>query len=1839
MKKIFILCAILSNLFAFGQDVYDVEIKRTNEDNFSITRSLNGGPGTTREITNSGVDPLEILIPAEVGYSTIYNITYLTTDFQTPAHWYSNDKLVYGSPPSLGTPDWFNLTVTNPGITKIQLKVQGLLSYDLLTEFEDSRVFDGYVALENDLNYDDGHSILQTDISYDLIHFKIVQGVASGNISRLYIDKDGDGYGEFNPATNDYVYVYDAEGFNQTDLQNLEAQGYLLGEVYLENPRTDTNDLVEYMELSKTDPVNYPPYVTNKLDTCPNEQAYNNGCPFIYDWYLDKDGDGFGEGNSRTDYSAYPTDQLPDDPFLEISQMYLSEFVSRYNYGLSLAEYGKVRGKTVLLNKDFCLNEPGSTKGCSYGQHAHFYDDNIVGSTTYDIEGNIQTKELSFFDALGKNLQTQSYDILHKKIFSNKILYDNQGRQNFTSFPASITDTVGIPISFSYARSLLENKQGNEYRQSDVIKDGGPSKAGKAPNTVGAYYSENNNAEPTKDVTDYPFTVNVYSELNPGQTLRTIGGNKINGEWKQGFSYTFPAAQELYYAFGFNEFDKLPSDSYNYYRNKFVKKFYEGSHYSGYRIDILSNVSEVWEQVDQERNTSSNPSNNAYGRVELHVYQPNSQHLEYDKVYTFRTKGANPIEFEGTVFENLGNIFVDQGLNAELLLSTREIDFGGAFWLKATKQVVQDIHGVENIVFTDTDGQTLASARSGGAIKYPVVNLIGEQGFIDVHIPIGCGNSLEFLGNTNPSDYKIWNLRTEEEINDDQIKEHLPAGFYRVEYIGTDKSSRLKYPPLAKLVDKTPEPLLNGSDESVGVRYQVNYYDYTVNYYDKAGRLVKSKQPIAFDNEAALSNGIQNNYLNRVVDGVAVDGESTFTYNALGQLIESKSPDEGEARFLYRKDGQIRFSQNEKQRLSRKFSYTNYDPLGRPIESGEALLGTQQKFTKESGDTEGTFDYLTSNEDTTLSFVFSNNPSDTRRATIILEEKLETVYDLSENVSLVMQNKPTSVSLHPSYGKQTFVRGNVSCTKNKNIETYYSYDIYGRVKWIVRYLKDLDKTLDLGKTFTIDYEYDPVTSEVVTVDYQKHEPTERFVHRYMYNVGGQLTDVLTTNNPLDDSKWEHQVSYQYYENGSLKRKELSKDIDFANGGYNQATKTVAYEQHNGKDKVLQGIDYVYNLAGQLKQINSFKANADPGGDTNDAFGMYIGYYPGDYLRNESTGVSWEAKKDLGIPQYNGNISRVIWKNAKNADTSAKKYGRYFYRYDAQTNWLKEASFKKELHAGNTNLEVNLNLDGSTDTSTTLNKVANKSITILPGFTFKAEAGKTMTASLEARAKHIDPEGAFNLSDLNYDANGNIQSLQRNGFNHGNSKTAEMDHLAYEYNPSKPNQLIKVTDGIGNGSPVYEKLDFGGETTYEYNDIGQLITETSTDQGITEYTYNAAGLVTKVSNVTLKEEINIAYDDLGQRLYKEHIKSNTTVGKTLYVRDASGSVMSIYSVDGNGNTTQEELSIYGSGRVGIAKTNTITTENNTSKYSYTYELTDHLGNVRNTVHKDNGNVVSKGFADYFPFGMPLPDRNSIKNQYRYAYQGQEKDEETGKEAFELRLWDSRIGRWLTTDPAGQHYSPYLGMGNNPIRRIDPDGGIDGDPSDGAIVYDQDIPGLPRYRELAGTVVSDKDVANLPFRYKGFSLKFETPLTRGNFRLESIESEIASTFEGDQRRYSMSNDCGTVDCSRFTKEVAEIAGYTIPRVAYDQAQWYQNNGTWSNRLSDAQAGDHIFWQRGVKAYHTGMVLEVSTSADGIRNIIVIQAQVYNHEPGSIQIKTLKQNGEIPYFYQPFVGVGRR
>ena len=102
---------------------------------------------------------------------------------------------------------------------------------------------------------------------------------------------------------------------------------------------------------------------------------------------------------------------------------------------------------------------------------------------------------------------------------------------------------------------------------------------------------------------------------------------------------------------------------------------------------------------------------------------------------------------------------------------------------------------------------------------------------------------------------------------------------------------------------------------------------------------------------------------------------------------------------------------------------------------------------------------------------------------------------------------------------------------------------------------------------------------------------------------------------------------------------------------------------------------------------------------------------------------------------------------------------------------------------------------------------------------------------------------------------------------------------------------------------------------------------------------------------------------------------------------------------------------------------------------------------------------RSWQNYYPFGMLQPGRygdNSInpnRLNYRYDFNGKEMDNEvhenpttgtvgTGNSYdFGARMYDSRLGRWLSTDPQEQS-SPseatYIGFTDNPIYYIDPDG---------------------------------------------------------------------------------------------------------------------------------------------------------------------------------------------------------
>ena len=187
--------------------------------------------------------------------------------------------------------------------------------------------------------------------------------------------------------------------------------------------------------------------------------------------------------------------------------------------------------------------------------------------------------------------------------------------------------------------------------------------------------------------------------------------------------------------------------------------------------------------------------------------------------------------------------------------------------------------------------------------------------------------------------------------------------------------------------------------------------------------------------------------------------------------------------------------------------------------------------------------------------------------------------------------------------------------------------------------------------------------------------------------------------------------------------------------------------------------------------------------------------------------------------------------------------------------------------------------------------------------------------------------------------------------------------------------------------------------------------------------------------------------------------------------ANGQVMAIYSAEissGNNTARLSEKMILGQSRIGILKPesdeqallydNGLVAVNNdgysNSWYGQTqYEITNYLGNV-NAVISDKrislvtsvGNEVEILMkSDYYPFGMPMADRQSNSNSYRYGYNSVETDNEasgTGNSyTTEFRQYDPRLGRWKSLDPLMMKFpwmSPYVAFDNNPVFYIDPYG---------------------------------------------------------------------------------------------------------------------------------------------------------------------------------------------------------
>jgi RHS repeat-associated protein len=277
---------------------------------------------------------------------------------------------------------------------------------------------------------------------------------------------------------------------------------------------------------------------------------------------------------------------------------------------------------------------------------------------------------------------------------------------------------------------------------------------------------------------------------------------------------------------------------------------------------------------------------------------------------------------------------------------------------------------------------------------------------------------------------------------------------------------------------------------------------------------------------------------------------------------------------------------------------------------------------------------------------------------------------------------------------------------------------------------------------------------------------------------------------------------------------------------------------------------------------------------------------------------------------------------------------------------------------------------------------------------------------------------YSVPVVEYDANGNIQRLQRKGLN-SNNQVILIDDLNYYYE-NNSNQLTGVNEYQGSGwNYGFQEDGHWGTPEYFYDANGNMIRDDN--KGIIDITYNHLNLP-EIIRFENNRRIKYLYDANGVKLQKLYYDER---GLLITTTDYSGEF--VYTNESTDYILTSE------GRM---------KRNESGTYFYPeYFLTDHLGNVRVVVSGETSQPVVKQVTDYYPFGMEIEVTRNSDNQLKYNAKELQTDADLDWYDYGARFYDPLIGRFHVPDAFAEKYSdlsPYQYGANNPVLYIDVNG---------------------------------------------------------------------------------------------------------------------------------------------------------------------------------------------------------
>lgn len=734
-------------------------------------------------------------------------------------------------------------------------------------------------------------------------------------------------------------------------------------------------------------------------------------------------------------------------------------------------------------------------------------------------------------------------------------------------------------------------------------------------------------------------------------------------------------------------------------------------------------------------------------------------------------------------------------------------------------------------------------------------------------------------------------------------------------------------------------------------------------------------------------------------------------------------------RLWYDALGRVILSQNTKQFNAQRYSYSLYDALGRVYEAGE-LDDTGDSFRDIPGaEVNGQWQPSVLDPEAVKAWV-NGNPD--RRQVV------RTWYDAPLAAAIEDQfTGDVQRNLRLRVASTTYQETYHANPRLYDHATHYSYDIHGNVAELVQDHPHLAEDLagdsaDASRFLRTRYRYDLISGNVQQVDYQNGH-YDQMHHRYSYDADNRITQVETS---VDGHLWYPDATYFYYAHGPLERVELGRQV--------------------------QGMDYAYTLQGWLKGINSDlllperdmgRDGVDDGGNPHrlfgrDAYGLSLGYHGADYEPIDAAHWTTVADRPFAAhawddsdgwnPLYNGNIAHTVnslepfggWTSGAQTGQALAQV----YRYD-QLNRLKVAR----------------GYDGLTTANDWASATPSAADLYKSMYAYDANGNIT-------QAKRYDQDGAL-YDSLYYHYQNTGGELTRNRLYQLRDLQANdaLVNTTDDGVEDLPGATATLTDPDGSLNTINTANNYG------YDALGQLVRDTREEIATIDWT--VAGKVAAVHRTigSTREELAFHYGAAGQRISKEVGNAGVDGHREHYVRDAQGNIMATYRY-APGTFLVMERPMYGSKRVGTYARSYELMGAGLLPFPYTqtmstakerFELTDHLGNVATVVTGrllDGNGAGSVNQAEvvnakgYEPFGSLLPGRNYNLGSYRHLFQGQEHDDEVNdgvglSYAFEYRMHDPRVGRFLSIDPLAAKYphnSPYAFSENRVVDYIELEG---------------------------------------------------------------------------------------------------------------------------------------------------------------------------------------------------------